>query len=42
MHSVAGVLVELVQAETGITPANKEWVLALQKMCFCLCFINSG
>ncbi len=32
-HNVAGVLVELVQAETGITPANKEWVMALQKKC---------
>ncbi|MFZ9221531.1 MAG: aspartate aminotransferase family protein, partial [Sediminibacterium sp.] len=36
-HSVAGVLVELVQAETGITPANKEWVMALQKKCASVC-----
>ncbi len=36
-HSVAGVLVELVQAETGITPANKEWVMALQKKCTSVC-----
>jgi acetylornithine/succinyldiaminopimelate/putrescine aminotransferase len=36
-HSVAGVLVELVQAETGITPANKEWVMALQKKCVSVC-----
>ena len=36
-HSVAGVLVELVQAETGITPANKEWVMALQKKCSSVC-----
>jgi acetylornithine/succinyldiaminopimelate/putrescine aminotransferase len=36
-HSVAGVLVELVQAETGITPASKEWVLALQKKCASVC-----
>jgi acetylornithine/succinyldiaminopimelate/putrescine aminotransferase len=36
-HNVAGVLVELVQAETGITPANKEWVIALQKKCASVC-----
>jgi len=36
-HSVAGVLVELVQAETGITPAYKEWVMALQKKCASVC-----
>ena len=36
-HSVAGVLVELVQAETGVTPANKEWIIALQKKCASVC-----
>jgi acetylornithine/succinyldiaminopimelate/putrescine aminotransferase len=36
-NSVACVLVELVQAETGITPANKEWVTALKKKCESLC-----
>ncbi len=35
--TVACVIVELVQAETGITPANKEWVLALKKKCESLC-----
>jgi acetylornithine/succinyldiaminopimelate/putrescine aminotransferase len=30
-------LVELVQAETGVTPANKEWVIALQKKCASVC-----
>ncbi len=35
--TVACVLVELVQAETGITPANKEWVEALKKKCDSLC-----
>ena len=38
-HSVACVLVELVQAETGVTPANKEWVLALKKKCESLCIL---
>ena len=37
--SVACVLVELVQAETGITPANKEWVIALRKKCDSLCIL---
>ena len=36
-HSVAGVLVELVQAETGVTPASKEWIIALQKKCASVC-----
>jgi len=36
-NTVACVLVELVQAETGVTPANKEWVLALKKKCESLC-----
>ena len=35
--TVACVLVELVQAETGITPANKEWILALKQKCESLC-----
>ncbi len=35
--TVACVLVELVQAETGITPAHKEWVAALKKKCESLC-----
>ena len=35
--TVACVMVELVQAETGITPANKEWVLALKNKCESLC-----
>jgi acetylornithine/N-succinyldiaminopimelate aminotransferase len=35
--TVACVIVELVQAETGITPANKEWVIALKKKCESLC-----
>ncbi len=40
-ETVACVLVELVQAETGITPANKEWILALKKKCesHCILFI---
>ena len=37
--TVACVLVELVQAETGITPANKEWVIALRKKCDSLCIL---
>ena len=35
--TVACVMVELVQAETGITTANKEWVIALKKKCESLC-----
>ena len=31
--TVACVLVEYVQAESGITPAHKEWLLALRKKC---------
>jgi acetylornithine/N-succinyldiaminopimelate aminotransferase len=38
-HTVACVLVELVQAETGITPANKEWIAALKKKCESLCIL---
>jgi acetylornithine/succinyldiaminopimelate/putrescine aminotransferase len=37
--TVACVLVELVQAETGITPAHKEWVIALRKKCDALCIL---
>jgi acetylornithine/succinyldiaminopimelate/putrescine aminotransferase len=36
-HTVACVIVELVQAETGITPANKDWVFALKEKCESLC-----
>jgi acetylornithine/succinyldiaminopimelate/putrescine aminotransferase len=36
-HTVACVLVELVQAETGVTPANKEWIKALKNKCESLC-----
>jgi acetylornithine/succinyldiaminopimelate/putrescine aminotransferase len=36
-NTVACVLVELVQAETGITPANKEWMAALKNKCESLC-----
>ncbi|MFM1930246.1 MAG: hypothetical protein RL387_1574, partial [Bacteroidota bacterium] len=36
-HNVAAVVVELVQAETGITPANKDWVAALRKKCDSVC-----
>ena len=36
-NTVACVLVELVQAETGITPANKEWIAALKNKCESLC-----
>ena len=35
--TVACVIVEFVQAESGITPANKEWLLALRKKCDALC-----
>ena len=38
-NTVACVLVELVQAETGITPANKEWIVALRKKCDALCIL---
>jgi acetylornithine/N-succinyldiaminopimelate aminotransferase len=36
-NTVACVIVELVQAETGITPANREWVRALKNKCESLC-----
>ena len=38
-NTVACVLVELVQAETGVTPAHKEWVTALRKKCDALCIL---
>ncbi len=38
-NSVACVLVELVQAETGITPANKDWVIALKEKCESNCVL---
>ncbi len=38
-QTVACVLVELVQAETGITPANKEWIAALKMKCASLCVL---
>jgi len=37
--TVACVLVELVQAETGIKPAQLEWLVALQKKCISLCVL---
>jgi acetylornithine/succinyldiaminopimelate/putrescine aminotransferase len=37
--TVACVLVELVQAETGVTPANKEWIIALKEKCESLCVV---
>ena len=37
--TVACVLVELVQAETGIKPAQLEWVIELQKKCASLCVL---
>ena len=37
--TVACVLVELVQAETGITQANKEWVIKLREKCDSLCIL---
>jgi acetylornithine/succinyldiaminopimelate/putrescine aminotransferase len=37
--TVACVLVELVQAETGITPANKQWVASLKAKCESLCVL---
>jgi acetylornithine/succinyldiaminopimelate/putrescine aminotransferase len=36
-NTVACVLVELVQAETGITPADKKWITALKEKCESLC-----
>jgi acetylornithine/succinyldiaminopimelate/putrescine aminotransferase len=36
-NTVACVLLELVQAETGIIPANKQWVEAIKKKCESLC-----
>ncbi|MFY8164951.1 MAG: aspartate aminotransferase family protein, partial [Sediminibacterium sp.] len=36
-NTVACVIVEFVQAETGITPANKAWLQALRKKCDALC-----
>jgi acetylornithine/succinyldiaminopimelate/putrescine aminotransferase len=36
-NTVACVLVELVQAETGITPADKKWIAALKEKCESLC-----
>ena len=36
-NTVACVIVEFVQAETGITPANKDWLQALRKKCDALC-----
>ena len=36
-NTVACVLVELVQAETGVTPAKKEWIHALRLKCDSLC-----
>jgi acetylornithine/succinyldiaminopimelate/putrescine aminotransferase len=38
-HHVACVFVEIVQAETGVTPAQKEWLLALRKKCDDLCVL---
>ena len=35
--TVACVIVELVQAETGITPADKKWIAALKEKCESLC-----
>jgi acetylornithine/succinyldiaminopimelate/putrescine aminotransferase len=37
--TVAAVFVELVQAETGITPANEAWISALKKKCTSLCIL---
>ncbi len=36
---VACVFVEIVQAETGVTPAHKEWLIALRKKCDDLCVL---
>ncbi len=38
-NTVACVIVEFVQAETGITPANKTWLQALRKKCDALCVL---
>ena len=38
-HTVACVLVELIQAETGVTPANKDWIIALKEKCESLCVV---
>ena len=38
-NKVACVIVELVQAETGITPASKEWIIALKNKCESLCAV---
>lgn len=38
-NTVACVLVELVQAETGITPADKDWIIALKEKCESLCVV---
>ena len=38
-NTVACVFVELVQAETGITPADKKWIAALKEKCESLCAI---
>ena len=38
-HTVACVIVELVQAETGITPAQKDWIIALKEKCESLCVV---
>jgi acetylornithine/N-succinyldiaminopimelate aminotransferase len=37
--TVACIIVELVQAETGITPADKAWVIALKEKCESLCIL---
>ena len=38
-NTVACVIVELVQAETGITPAQKDWIIALKEKCESLCVV---
>lgn len=38
-NSVACVIVELVQAETGVTPAQKDWIIALKEKCESLCVV---
>jgi len=38
-NKVACVFVEIVQAETGVIPANKEWLIALRKKCDDLCVL---
>lgn len=37
--TVAAVFVELVQAETGVTPATDEWILALRTKCNAHCIL---